>query len=236
MDQALSEKLLSFNHRLTAAESANFKLILGLAAGGLAPGFQRSREGVEGQAFSSISKALAGLQPFRDRIPSNGVAFRGRPEFISGELLSILQQEASTARKDAVTMDGHYLGFGAPRANELAVSSQLTEFVCGWAGTVKPSGIASFLFYEREGQGIDPHIDTDIFSLNVLMMLNHTKPAGLRPSALVVFPPDGEPERLELEPGDMVIFFAGSIAHGRGRMRLGESVSILTFGFHPLGI
>lgn len=236
MDQPLAEKLLCLNSGLTSAESANLKLILGLAAGGLAPDFQRPREGIDGQAFSSVSKALAGLQPFKDNIPPNGVAFRGRPPFISDELLLLLQQEAAIARKDTVPMDGHFLGCGAPMANELAVSSQLTEFVSGWAGKVKPTGIASFLFYEREGQGIDPHIDTDIFSLNVLMMLNHTRPAGYRPSALVVFPPDGEPERLELEPGEMVIFFAGSIAHGRERMRFGESVSILTFGFHPLGI
>jgi hypothetical protein len=33
----------------------------------------------------------------------------------------------------------------------------------------------------------------------------------------------------------MVIFFAGSVAHGRERVGQGESVTVLTFGFHPLG-
>jgi hypothetical protein len=125
----------------------------------------------------------------------------------------------------------------SPIANKLATSDELVSLVHEHAGNVSPTGIASFLYYDEPGQGIDPHIDTDIFSLNVLLMLDHQRPAGMDSgSILVMFPPHAEPQQLNLEPGEMVIFFAGSIAHGRKRIQPDESVSILTFGFKPLSI
>ena len=45
-----------------------------------------------------------------------------------------------------------------------------------------------------------PHIDTDIFSLNVLMMLAHDIPDGTpEPSALHMHYADGSKERFQLE-------------------------------------
>ncbi|HEX6370899.1 MAG TPA: hypothetical protein VF006_18415 [Longimicrobium sp.] len=231
----LSGKLRQFNQTLTEAEKANFKLLLGLAAGGLTPGFRRPEVGVAADAFDTVGETLAGLQPYSKRISSNGIAYRGRPEFMNDELLAALQAEARQLRPSAIRFDEHFLGCGAPLANELAVSPMLTEFVRTYAGDVLPTGVASFLFYDEPGQGIDPHIDTDIFSLNVLLMLEHEH-GPEQESALVVFPPRSAPERLELVPGEVVIMFAGSIAHGRERMGPNETVSILTFGFHPLGI
>lgn len=231
----LSSRLREFNHTLTDEEKANFKLLLGLAAGGLAPGFQRPPAGTAADAFDTVSETLAGLQPYSRRISPNGIAYRGRPEFMTDDLLMALQTEARELRPSAIRFDEHFLGCGAPLANELAVSPMLTEFVRAHAGDVLPTGVASFLFYDEPGQGIDPHIDTDIFSLNVLLMLEHVHGPGAQ-SALIVFPPRSAPERLELVPGEVVIMFAGSIAHGRQRMAPNESVSILTFGFHPLGI
>lgn len=233
MSDELTNKLRLFNDGLTEAEKANFKLILGLAAGGLMPGFQRPGDATSAQALDTVTDTLANLQPYRNRISRNGIAYRGRPPLMSDDLLARLQEEARAIRPAARSYDEHFLGCGAPIANRLAVSEKLVTFVQSHAGNVKPTGVASFLYYDEEGQGIDPHIDTDIFSLNVLLMLSHrrvSEPA----SALVVFPPRGEPERIDLMPGEMVIMFAGSITHGRERMQRGEAVSILTFGFHPL--
>ncbi len=76
-----------------------------------------------------------------------------------------------------------------------------------------------------------------MFALNVLTMLRHEVPAGQATrSALFMFPPNVDPEPINLAPGEMIIFFAGSIAHGRTRIQEGESVSILTFGFKPLPV
>lgn len=234
MSDKLTSKLRLFNDGLTEAEKANFKLLLGLAAGGLTPGFRRPGDAGIAKALDTVTDTLATLQPYSNRIARNGIAYRGRPPLMSDELLASLQNEAHSIRPAVRRFDEHFLGCGAPIANRLAVSDELTTLVQAHAGEVKPTGVASFLYYDEENQGIDPHIDTDIFSLNVLLMLSHrrvSEPA----SALVVFPPRGEPERINLVPGEMVIMFAGSITHGRERMQRGEAVSILTFGFHPLG-
>ena len=217
------------------SEQANFKLLLGLAAGGLAVNLHKPSDRAAAAEFDTVSDTLASLQPYSKRISYNGLAYRGRPKFMTDERLLALQEEARTLRVSARRFDEHFLGCGAPIANELAISDTLSSFVQTYAGDVKPTGIASFLYYDEAGQGIDAHIDTDIFSLNVLLMLSHRYKKTPR-SALVLLPPHYPAERIELEPGEIVIMFAGSIAHGRERMKPDEAVSILTFGFHPLGI
>jgi hypothetical protein len=230
----LPSRLHRFNSTLTDAEQANFKLLLGLAAGGLAPGFGRPLESDRRTAFDAVSHTLAGLQPHADRVRGDGIAFRGRPRLMSDELLRALQAEARTLRPEAMRYDEHYLGCGAPVANELSTSRGMHEFVQQYAGPVRPTGVASFLYYDEPGQGIAPHIDTDIFSLNVLIMLDHQRPPSGAGSALIAYPAYKEPERLELEAGEIVVMFAGSVAHGRERIVEGESVSILTLGFQPV--
>jgi hypothetical protein len=233
MPTQMTTKLKNFNGSLTEAEKANFKLLLGLAAGGLAPDFSKPHQGLNAQAFDTVSETLAGLQPYSARIPYNGLAFRGRPDFLTDKLLASLQDEAKKLRPSARRFEEHFLGCGAPIANQFAISPQLHKFVTKHAGKVEATGIASFLFYDEEGQGIDPHIDSDIFSLNVLIMLEHNSISAKR-SRLVVFPPHSDPERLDLQPGEMIVMYAGSIAHGRERISYGENVTILTFGFTPL--
>jgi hypothetical protein len=233
----LATKLKDFNGSLTEAEKANFKLLLGLSAGGLMTDFHRPEKVDKARAIDTVTETLSKLQPYSGRISKNGIAYIGRPNFMTDNLLKDLQNEASSIRPTAIRFDEHFLGCGAPIANQLSISKELLEFVQLHAGDVKSTGVASFLFYDEEGQGIDPHIDTDIFSLNVLLMLSHEESQNHNHnSALFVFPPGEQPERINLIPGEIVIMFAGSIAHGRQRMKKGESVSILTFGFHPLGI
>ncbi|MDB5141175.1 MAG: hypothetical protein JWR12_3091 [Mucilaginibacter sp.] len=232
----LALKLRNFNNKLNRAEKANFKLLLGLSAGGLISDFSRPNSSHKAKAIDTVTETLSKLQPYSGRISKNGVAYIGRPDFMTNELLSSLQDEARSVRPFATKFDEHFLGRGAPIANELSTSKMLLNFVLSHTGEVKSTGVASFLFYDEEGQGIDPHIDTDIFSLNVILMLSHEDQNNPNHnSALFVFPPGEKPERIDLNPGDMVIMFAGSIAHGRQRMKKSESVSILTFGFHPLG-
>jgi hypothetical protein len=235
MSGKLVDKLQAFNDSLSEAERANYKLLLGLAAGGLSPDFKTPSSPDKQQAFATVGETLARLQPYSARISPNGIAYRGRPDFMTDEFLGTLIDEARELRPRAFPFDEHFLGTGAPIANRMAVSPALCDLVKAHAGDVQPTGVASFLYYDAPGQGIEPHIDTDIFSLNVILMLKHVG-GGDERSCLVVFPPGGEPERLDLVPGEMVIMFAGSITHGREFMKVGEEVNILTFGFHPLGI
>jgi hypothetical protein len=231
---SLSEKLNTLCQTLSPAEQANYKLLLGLAASGLSPSFDGFRSVDNANAFGAVTQCLTTFHPYKDRMTENGIAWRGRPDFMTDDMLSSLQTEALATRPLAFAYDNHFVGAGAPIANELAVSAELKQLVQEKAGKVLPTGIASFLYYDREGQGIPPHIDTDIFSLNVLLMLKHVGGSEKR-SCLVVFPPQKPPERIDLEPGEIVILFAGSMTHAREYMMAGEQVGILTFGFHPLG-
>jgi len=229
------EKLDALCQGLSPAEQANYKLLMGLAASGLSPSFDNTKS-PDGniRAFEVVSHCLTSFQPYKDRMTKNGIAWRGRPDFMTDELLASLQKEADETRKVAYAYDNHYVGPGAPIANALALSAELKGLVRLHAGNVQSTGIASYLYYEREGQGIPPHIDTDIFSLNVLLMLKH-RGGGARRSCLVVFPSHDYSERIDLELGEIVILFAGSVTHAREYMAADEEVGILTFGFHPLG-
>lgn len=235
MTKNLVDKLSKFNAILNEAEQANYKLLLGLAAGALSPKFESPIIKKDKRAFNTVGECLAKLQPYSHRITANGIAWRGRPPFMTDQLLADLQREAREIRKDAIDNVDHFLGCGAPIANYSSTSNDLIRLVREHAGEVLPTGVASFIFYDRAGQGIDPHIDTDIFSLNVILMLEHVIGVGA-PSNLVLFPPNSPPERVDLQVGEIIIMFAGSIAHGREYIKPGEKVSILTFGFHPLGI
>jgi hypothetical protein len=68
------------------------------------------------------------------------------------------------------------------------------------------------------------------------MMLEHEIPSGIEePSALYMHFADGTEQRLQLSPGEVVIFLAGTQAHSRTPISEGENVTILTFGFMPEG-
>ncbi|MGA5130571.1 hypothetical protein ACPCTO_12255 [Streptomyces olivoreticuli] len=227
----MGQRLADLHRTLTPAEQANLKLILGLSAGRLVPDKDPGSE----KGRRAVSEALEILCPY-DVADPRGIQYRGRPAFLTDGLLGALTDEAVRVGRTAVPFDEHYLGCGGPVADRLALSDELAELVAGVVPKAMATGIASYLFYRDPGQGIIPHIDTDIFSLNVLMMLDHRIPDGLaEPSALYMHFADGTEQRLQLTPGEVVIFLAGTQAHSRTPLRQDERVTILTFGFMPEG-
>ncbi|MEV5410106.1 hypothetical protein AB0K60_14880 [Thermopolyspora sp. NPDC052614] len=228
---AMGRRLAALHQSLSPAEQANLKLILGLSAGRLVPDKQAGSEA----GRTAVSEALELLCPY-DVPDPRGVQYRGRPAFLTDDLLGVLIDEAEQVGRTAVPFDEHYLGCGGPVADRLATSRELAELVAGVVPKAVATGVASYLFYRDPGQGIIPHIDTDIFSLNVLMMLVHDHPPGdPSPSALYMHFPDGTDQRLQLTPGEVVIFLAGTQAHSRTPIAENERVTILTFGFMPEG-
>jgi hypothetical protein len=228
---SVGQRLADLHSSLNPAEQANLKLILGLSAGHLVP--ERDPGSVNGRV--AVSEALELLCPYEVDDP-RGAQYRGRPELVTDELLGSLIAEAQEVGATAVPFDEHYLGCGGPIADRLATSPELTALVRSVVPGAEPTGIASYLFYKDAGQGIIPHIDTDIFSLNVLLMLAHETPADpVTTSALYMHYPDGSDERFQLTPGEVVIFLAGTQAHSRTPIAEGERVTILTFGFMPQG-
>ena len=228
----LSEKLAALSGGMDEAERANFKLLLGMAAGGLVRDGRPPKKGIEGRAFSAAVTAISALQPHRHRLPVNGVVYRGRPDFVTDELLHDLREESARLRPTAFRFDDHYVVSGAPIARAVGYSTELNDWVQTYADHVTPTAKANYLYYDQIGLGIDPHVDNESFALNAILMLEHVYAAN--PSALVLYPPKSLVERIHLQPGEMIVMFADSIIHARERMGAGECVRIVAFGFQPI--
>ncbi|MEI2730416.1 MAG: hypothetical protein V9G08_00085 [Dermatophilaceae bacterium] len=230
MDQTqLADRISRLHETLSPAEQANLKLLLGLSAGQLAS------DADNGQARAEVTRTLDLLCPY-DVADPHGLQYRGRPPFLTDQLLAQLQQDAHDIAPRAVPFDEHYLGYGSAAADALSTSDELRGFIAGIVPSAVPTGVASLLYYRDPGQGIRPHVDTDIFSLNVLIMLEHGYPDDLQhPSALQMHYADGTVEPVVLEPGELVVFLAGTQAHSRSPIVRGEHVTILTLGFMPEG-
>jgi hypothetical protein len=228
----LGDKLASISEEMDDSERANYKLLLAMAAGGLiVRGDAETRSGSE--AYRATLRAIARLQPHHDRIPPNGVIYRGRPKFCSQEMLDDLRAESQELRSSAVRFDHHYVSPGGPIAQGIALSEQLNDLIALHTHHIVPTGRANYLYYDAVDLGIDPHVDNEVFSLNAIMMLEHEFCDN--PSALVLYPAEGEAEEIYLCPGEMIVMFADSITHARRRMRPHEHVSIVAFGFQPVG-
>jgi hypothetical protein len=228
----LSDKLAALSEQMSEAERANYKLLLGMAAGGLVRDGRPPRGGTEALAFSTVISSISALQPHRHRVPPNGVVYRGRPDFVTERLLRDLQLESARLRSTAIRFDDHYVVSGAPLAREVGFSTELNELIEAHADHVIATAKANYLYYDEVGLGIDPHVDNESFALNAILMLNHVYTQN--PSALVLYPPHSAVERIFLRPGEMIVLYADSITHARERMGDGERVRIVAFGFHPV--
>jgi hypothetical protein len=96
---------------------------------------------------------------------------------------------------------------------------------------VSPSEDANYLYYEQPGAGIEPHIDRSEFAAQILIMIEHYGFSQHR-SRLAVFP-DGpqRPVFVPLEPGELVLFRAAEVVHGRTPVGSGEVARLLGIGF-----
>lgn len=229
---SLSDKLAALAETMDDAERANYKLLLGMAAGGLVRDGRPPENELGALAFTTAVRSIARLQPHRNVVTRSGVAYRGRPSFVTIDLLNLLSQESARLRGNAVRFDDHLVVRGGPVASEIAVSRELEAILNEYSDHLTPTGRANYLYYDEPGMGIDPHVDNEEFSINVIMMLEHIHCGP--PSALVLYPPDGPMERIFLSPGEMIVLYADSIAHARERMGQGEKVRIVAFGFQPI--
>jgi hypothetical protein len=162
------------------------------------------------------------------------VLFRGRPAWIDERLVEDLREEAAALRGEAQQIERQLHGFAGPRGHGLATCSSLTELVTDLAGPVRPSGNANYLYYDQAGAGIDPHIDSPDFPLQVLFMVDHQGYEERR-STLVVFPTGPqEPVPVPLDPGELVLFRAASIVHGRTSVGEAERAVLLGIGYVPV--
>lgn len=183
--------------------------------------------------FHSLAKVLKLLSENGSTIPDNGIVYYGQPDWLTAELLEQLQKEALKRRFEPLDRIDHFLGCGGQVADRLSTSTELTTFVSTYAGEVIPTGIASYLYYDATGLGIRPHVDTEIFSINLMLMLKHDSDKDKLRSSTIVFPANKPQEEYQLKIGEVMIMYGSSVIHTRSLIQENEIVHLLTIGFNP---
>lgn len=116
----LHDKFNTIAASLNEAELENFKILLGLAAGGLATEGNVPNDHYKSEAFNTVLNCLAHIQP-------SGIVWRGRPEFMTDNLLSQFQNEAVQRYESAIRHDNHFFSCGGSLADQVASSKLLNE-------------------------------------------------------------------------------------------------------------
>lgn len=200
----------------------NYKLLLCMAAGGLAPRGSQPSSPERRQAFEVVLKSLGKLA-----LP--GESWSGRPPLMTDELFGRLRAESAQRKLTAKPTDRYLLAKSGPQARRFAQSRKLAKLVAEHFPGVTPTGIASYIYYDNPGDGLDPHVDTEIYAVNVILMIDHEFKA--KPSNLLIYKDTVVPREIFLRPGEMAIINAGSVVHARQDMGENEHVHILTVGF-----
>lgn len=232
---SLVDRLSELSTDLTAAERENLKFLLSMAAGGFLSGHAPDlptplREVALATAQRTLPRLHGGARPAFE----TGVVFCGAAPFFSEQDLAALDQESLAYRQRADRFHDHFVASGAPIARELALSQTVNQFLLERVGPVLPTYKANYLYYDLPGLGIDPHVDKDEFSLNVLTMLQHDA-TGPQHSELILYPPEQDAIHLRMKPGESLVFFADSVTHQRTRTVAGEVIRLVSFGYRTIG-
>lgn len=228
----LEAKLSDLSNNLSNEDREHYKLLLSLACGGFLSSSDTAENTASSGAYKASLAAISNLQPNRKEMRPDGIIYRGRPEFMTDELLDMLDAESRHLYPESERFTDHLVSTGQKAAKLVAFSEQLRDLVSDGAGAVVPTGKTNYLYYDTEGMGIEPHIDNHEFPLNTILMLDHKHID--QPSCLVLYPKDREPIRLDLKRGELIIFYADSVMHAREKMKKNEIVRIVAFGFKPV--
>ena len=221
----LRTRLDEFTLSLTESEYHNYKTVLALASGGLI----RADRGSSQAALSVATNVLAASRN-RPKSARFGIAWQGRPEFLTVGKLENLIQESRQSQSRATRVEDHKVVPGGEVAKEFAQCEAFLQLVTRYAGSAVSTDRSTYLYYDEIGMGIDPHIDNPEFAVNAILMLEH-KHKEL-PSALTFY--EGADSRsVHLQSGELIIFFADSVVHARERMKEGEFLAVVAFGFQP---
>src|SRR5262249_572118 len=111
---------------------------------------------------------IASLQPFSHRVPPYGIAYIGRPSFVTDHLLGSLREEAALYRPHArpLSVNDHLQYLYQPDepkgellSEQLAESEDVKALVEAHVGPVARSYVTNYIYYDRVGQCSKPHID-----------------------------------------------------------------------------
>ncbi len=220
----LVEKFDRVASSFSKEELASYKLLLGVAAGGLAPQAAAPIDDEKAQAFGAVLRCLSFIHP-------TGIIWQGRLPFVSDRLLEKLQAEAESSRARAERADRYLLCAAGPVASSVGHLQEMKQFIDQLPVRIEPSGAASYIYYEGDKAGLDPHVDAESYGVNMIFVLKHVNGDKKPASKLVIYEPSGKANRILLAPGECVILHASGTVHARENLETEEEVTLLTLGF-----
>jgi hypothetical protein len=170
-------------------------------------------------------------------LPDYGLAYRGRPTWMTEQLLRDLQDEADhfapsaymNAYQQIARVDSDHDDTACER---FARSGQLVALVRAHAGNCVPLHITSYLYYDCPQQFCEPHTDTQLIPISVLVELRHEWTSAPRSRTVSYWPHQARLEHLG-EPGEISVFFGSHALHGRTAPGPGERIQALLMSFGP---
>ena len=201
------------------------RVLLGNASIALAPDCHVPTDPVLLVAWKTVVALFA-------RLYSSAIKPLGHLKWLDKQGLATLQRETSQGRTRGREASGMRPG---PAGRALAVDPRLMKAVGKALGlSVVPGYEARYNFYGRDGDYFWPHPDDPEYAVNVLVCLDHKRPASGAGSALLAYRPDGSVERYELAPGSALALEARGLVHAREPMRRGERMTMLSIAVNAV--
>jgi hypothetical protein len=230
--RALAQSLVSLLAEMDTVERVQCRELLSNALGGLSPSGSVPVHGWRAAAWI----AVLGVLTTTGRC---GATFLDRESILDQARFAALVSEAGIRYWFGVRMGMRMTAPSGPVAQAFGTDPELCRLVERAVGTgvlpgngVTSGDNATYLFYDVQGDGIQPHIDP--FGLtNVLVMLERIPPSdGSEGSALILYQPGQDPTRLSLRPGDVIVLMGAGSVHCREPLGPGERVTMLSLVFH----
>lgn len=201
--------------------------------------FDISNDITKNNRFFSFLDIKSKIQPFSKRVPKYGIAYRGRPHFITDIVLKQLISESKEFRQLAIPatkMQSAQLIYQPDSdsfANKLANSQDLLNIVNEYAGEAVRSYMTSYIYYDQKGQSSPPHVDNAFTAITVMLALEHECQNGVLNSSSVSYWPNQKRLDYQLRPSEISIFFGVSALHGRTPVGDNETVTSILLSFRP---
>jgi acyl-CoA synthetase (AMP-forming)/AMP-acid ligase II len=221
----LAERLLALARSGGGAGPLAGRLFLGCARQALAP-HRHVPAGPDREAAEVVLRALADLM-------GGTPLYAGRPAFVTEELLAGLRAEAAERRSLATLDQGMLMAAPGEAARRFAYRDEMRALLAGLGQRVEASGSGKYVYCDEAATGPGWHLHELPFVLNVELSLEHESPS--RPGAQIVLGrPFDAPLPVRTEPGQMVVWFAGSVPHTRDRIAAGERLTGLSMFYEPV--
>lgn len=222
---ALAGRLLAPARPGGEAARMAWRLFLGCARQALVP-YRHLPHGPDRQAAEVVLRALGDLL-------GEAPVYAGRPAFVTDELLETLRAEAA-GRRTAATLDqGMLMASPGDAARRFAYRDEMRELLAGLGLRAEASGAGKYVYCDRTAMGPGWHLHELPFVLNVELSLEHESP-GEPGAQIVLGPPLGAPRPVRTRPGEMVVWFAGSVPHTRDEIADGERLTALSMFYEPV--